>query len=79
MYFSKDKDINQLVLELLQLGWSCAKGRHYKLFPPNGCGMVIVPSTPGDCRAFQNFRHAVRQRLCGRAERYQHTRHEVSP
>lgn len=77
MYFSKDKDINQLVSELLQFGWSYAKGRHYKLFPPNGCGMVIVPTTPGDWRAFQNFRRDVRQRLRGNPERYRHAVQEV--
>ncbi|BCR26327.1 MULTISPECIES: hypothetical protein [Pseudomonadaceae] len=79
MYFSKNKDINKLALKLLQLGWSYAKGRHYKLFPPNGCGMVIVPGTPGDCRAFQNFRRDVRQRLRGHAERYRHASQELMP
>lgn len=77
MHFSKNKDINQVVIQLLELGWTYAKGRHYKLFPPNGCGMVIVPTTPGDRRAFQNFRRDVRQRLLGRAERYQHACREV--
>lgn len=79
MYFSKNKDINKLVLDLLQLGWSYARGRHYKLFPPNGSGMVIVPGTPGDCRAFQNFRRDVRQRLRGHAERYRHNGQELTP
>lgn len=79
MHFSKNKDINKLVLDLIQLGWRCSKGRHYKLFPPNGCGMVIVPSTPGDCRALQNFRRDIRQRLRGHAERYQHGRLELMP
>ena len=79
MYFRKNKDINLLVLELLQLGWRYAKGRHYKLFPPNGCGMVIVPCTPGDHRALQNFRRDVRQRLRGHAERYRHGRKELIP
>ncbi len=78
MYFSKNKDINKLVLDLLQLGWSYAEGRHYKLFPPNGCGMVVVPSTPGDNRAFRNFRRDVRQRLRGHAERYQHSGQELT-
>ena len=72
MYFSKDKDINQLTLGLLQLGWTYTKGRHYKLFPPNRCGMVIVPTTPGDRRALQNFRRDVRQRLRGHTERHPH-------
>jgi hypothetical protein len=79
MYFSKNKDINELVLKLLQRGWTYAKGRHYKLFPPNGFGMVIVPTTPGDRRAFQNFRRDVRQRLRGHAERYRHAWQRVMP
>jgi hypothetical protein len=79
MYFSKNKEINQLVQELIQFGWSYAKRRQYKLFPPNGCGMVIVPGTPGDRRAFQNFRRDVRQRLRGFAERYRDARQELMP
>lgn len=79
MYFSKNKDINQLVLELLLLGWTYANGRHYKLYPPNGCGMVIVPTTPGDHRVFQNFRRDARQRLRGDAERYRHACQEAIP
>lgn len=63
MYFSKNKDINKLARSLLAVGWTFAKGRHYKLFPPNGCGMVIVPTTPGDRRALQNFRRDVRHLL----------------
>ncbi|QFU00986.1 hypothetical protein FIU83_04995 [Halomonas sp. THAF5a] len=78
MYFSKDKDINQLAVKLLRLGWTYAKGRHYKLYPPNGCGMVIVPTTPSDRRAFQNFRRDVRQRLRGHAARDQYGRQEVT-
>ncbi|WP_346796317.1 hypothetical protein R5M92_12700 [Halomonas sp. Bachu 37] len=79
MYFSKNKDINQLVRELLLLGWTYAKGRHYKLFPPNGCGMVIVPTTPGDRRAFQNFRRDVRKHLHSCAEQKRHSHREVMP
>lgn len=79
MYFSKNKDINQLTHELVQDGWTYARGRHFKLFPPDGCGMVIVPSTPGDRRAFLNFRRDVRQRLLGNPERFQHSSREVTP
>ncbi len=73
MYFSKDKDINQLVLKLLRLGWTYAKGRHYKIFPPNGHSMLVVPSTPSDRRAFKNFRRDVRHRLSGCIELSKHS------
>ncbi|MDH2374868.1 hypothetical protein QD228_13560 [Cobetia sp. 3AK] len=78
MYFSKDKDINQLTRKLDQLGWTYAKGRHYKLYPPKGTGMVIVPTTPGDRRAFQNFRHDVRRCEHANATGYQKQYQEVS-
>lgn len=78
MYFSKDKDINQLVRELLQLGWTYVKGRHYKLYPPNGSSMLVVPSTPSDRRAFLNFRNDVRQRLCARVEGASRGRKELT-
>ncbi|MFF7709486.1 hypothetical protein [Pseudomonas sp. NPDC007930] len=79
MYFSKNKDINQLVLQLLQRGWTYSRGKHFKLFAPNRCGMVIVPTTPGDHRALQNFRHDVRQRLQGNPGRYRRNGQGIAP
>lgn len=79
MHFSRDKDINQLVQDLIRLGWTYSKGRHYKLYAPDGSGVVIVPFTPSDRRAFQNFRRDVRHRLRGHAEDYRHARLEMMP
>lgn len=79
MHLSNDKSINQLANALLQQGWTLIKGRHSKLVPPCGRGLVIVPGTPGDHRAFLNFRRDVRQRQHGNAERFQHDGHGVKP
>lgn len=56
MRYSKDKDINRLIRQLIRLGWRFQKGRHGKLKPPNTDSIfVTVPSTPSDRRAFRNF------------------------
>jgi hypothetical protein len=79
MHFRKNKEINQLVQELIQFGWSYAKGRQYKLFPHDSRGMFIVTGTLGDRHAFQNFRRDMGQRLRGFAERYRDARQELMP
>jgi hypothetical protein len=77
MHLSNDKSINQLAQDLLKQGWTLIKGRHGKLVPPCGRGRVIVPGTPGDHRAFLNFRRDVRRCQHGHAGRYQHDSHGV--
>lgn len=58
------------MLKLLKLGWAHANGWPYKVFPPNGYGMVIVPTKPGERRALPDFRRDIRRRLGGHPERY---------
>lgn len=79
MHLSNDKSINQLAQDLLKQGWTLIKGRHGKLVPPCGRGLVIVPGTPGDHRAFLNFRRDVRRCQNGLAGRYKHDSHGVQP
>ena len=63
MRYSKDKHIAALVRQLVHAGWRYhTGGRHGKLVSPVG-RQVVVPSTPSDHRAFQNFKHDVRKLL----------------
>ncbi|MDX1282962.1 hypothetical protein [Shewanella colwelliana] len=59
--YSKDKDINLLVHQLLKSGvWQIRRGRHPVLTAPSG-KRLTVPSTPSDRRAFLNFKLDVRR------------------
>lgn len=64
MKYSADKDIHRLVRELVGAGWSYGRGaRHGRLRAPAGLGVLTVPNTPSDRRAFLNFRQDVRRML----------------
>lgn len=60
--FSSSKEIHQLIRQLVHEGWSFVGGaKHGRLYPPQGSRFLSVPSTPGDRRAFLNFRQDVRR------------------
>lgn len=62
--YSASKEINVLVRQLIRDGWSFRKGgRHGRLCSPAGLATLSVPCTPGDRRAFDNFRQDVRRVL----------------
>ncbi len=57
--YSKNKDIAKLVRRRLREGWRFQTGkRHNKLISPFG-RKFVVPSTPSDRRAYQNFRQDI--------------------
>jgi hypothetical protein len=59
--YSKDKDVDSLVHELLDSGWQPLKRkRHWQVVSPTGIKLTI-PVTPSDGRAFLNFRGDVRR------------------
>ncbi len=61
MKYCAGKDINTLVKALIRKGWSFHRGnKHGRLRAPSGQPTLTVPSTPGDRRAFLNFRRDVR-------------------
>lgn len=62
MRFSNNSKINQLVIQLLRIGWRVRKKkrRHFVLIAPNNRRMAI-PSTPSDYRAFDNFFSSVKK------------------
>lgn len=63
--YSKDRNIQALVSELVDVGWEyCSGGKHGKLIAPNG-RILTVPSTPSDRRAHLNFRGDVRRLRVG--------------
>ncbi len=59
MKYCACKDINREVRARVRDGWIFERRRkHGRLVSPSG-GVVCVPSTPSDCRAFYNFRREV--------------------
>lgn len=57
MKYSTGKEIDVLVRRLVKEGWRFRRGRrHGRLLHPSGQGVLIVPCTPGDRRAWLNFK-----------------------
>lgn len=55
MRFSRNRAINDRVLELIKEGWVAEHGgKHYKVKHPNGY-VQLVPGSPGDHRSQLNF------------------------
>lgn len=62
MKYSSSKEIDALVRALIRDGWCFRRGaKHGRLYSPQGWPMLTVPGTPGDRRAFLNFRQDVRR------------------
>lgn len=62
MRYSSGKEIDDLVRRLVRDGWRFRRGgRHGRLLHPYNQRAVIVPCTPGDRRAWLNFRQDVKK------------------
>ena len=60
--YSKDKNIDKIVRELIAEGWSSTRKKgHWQLKPPNSDRIQTVPLTPSDGRAYLNFRSDVKR------------------
>ena len=65
MKYSNDRNVSDVVRDLVRNGWRYHMGgRHGKLVSPSGRRMP-VPCTPSDYRAFLNFKRDVRKLLVG--------------
>lgn len=58
---SSDKDINQLIKELLQNGWRYQSGKKHGKIELPGVGKVVIPTSPSDRRTLQNLIRDIRQ------------------
>lgn len=62
MKFSRDKDVNRMVSQLVREGWRYRRGgKHGKLFSPGAIGFLTIPATPSDHRTLHNLRRDVRK------------------
>jgi hypothetical protein len=51
MKFSRNKDVNRLVSQLVGEGWRYRRGgKHGKLYSPEAMGFLTIPTTPSDHR-----------------------------
>ena len=57
------KDTKELLKEAEGQGWRIekTKGGHWRVFSPDGAGIVYVASTPSDHRGFKNTIAKMRQ------------------
>jgi hypothetical protein len=58
------KDLKRILAEAERQGWrvELQRGGHYKLYPPNGKGMVSTGSTPSAPSALPNLIARMRRR-----------------
>jgi len=56
-----DKDVNQLIRELLQSGWQYKSGKKHGKIELPGVGKVVIPTSPSDRRTLQNLIRDIRQ------------------
>jgi hypothetical protein len=70
MKYSCAKDIDCLVRQHVDGGWTYRRGRkHGTLSPPAGGPRVTVPGTPSDWRALRNFERDLRRAYRGERSR----------
>lgn len=61
MKYCSNKEIDQLIHQLVRSGWRFYRGRkHGRLTHPSGRPTLTVASTPSDFRSLQNFRRDLR-------------------
>jgi len=64
MRYSTNKDINQLIKQLLRDNWCYERRRkHGRLTSPDGRNVLTIAGSPSDCRSYENFRQDVRRIL----------------
>jgi hypothetical protein len=57
MKYCSNKDIDQLIRQLIHYGWHFQNGRkHGRLTSPDGRRALTVSRSPSDCRSLYNFR-----------------------
>jgi hypothetical protein len=60
--YSRDKNIDKIVRELLVEGWSPTRKKgHWQLKPPMSDKIQTVPLTPSDGRAYLNFKSDIKR------------------
>ncbi|MGI1999642.1 hypothetical protein [Shewanella frigidimarina] len=55
--FSNNKDIQNYIKNLIKLHrWQFSKGKKHNCLFSKAGKRITVPSTPSDCRSYQNFK-----------------------
>lgn len=66
MRYSRNKEIDDKVKELLKCGWEIkSSNRHLKLKNVVGKSVITVPCSPGDFRSVKNWLQQVRVKSFG--------------
>lgn len=64
MKYSSNKDINQVIRQLIRQGWSFRRGgKHGRITHPDGKRALTVAKSPSDFRSFDNFQRDLRRMI----------------
>lgn len=62
MRYCSNKDIDQLIQQLIRQGWTYQhRGKHGRLAHPDCRQVLTVAKSPGDYRSLNNFRRDLRK------------------
>lgn len=62
MKYCSNKEIDQLIRELVRQGWRFHRGsKHGRLTHPCARSTLTVAKSPSDCRSLNNFRRDLRK------------------
>ncbi len=62
MRYCSNKDIDQLIRQLVRQGWRFHRGsKHGRLIHPSGLPTLTVAKSPSDFRSLDNFRRDLRK------------------
>lgn len=62
MKYCSNRDIDQVIRQLIRQGWSFRRGsKHGRLTPPDGQQTLTVAKSPSDYRSLLNFRRDLRK------------------
>lgn len=57
---TSNKDVNKLIKEMCEKGWTATRGKHVKLRSPHG-NMVVISLSPSCCYALKNIQGDIRR------------------
>jgi predicted RNA binding protein YcfA (HicA-like mRNA interferase family) len=62
MKYCSNKDIDQLIRQLIRQGWSFRRGgKHGRIIHPDGRQTLTVANSPSDYRSLRNFQRDLRR------------------
>lgn len=72
MKYSSNKELDQLIRQLVRQGWRFRHGgKHGRITHPDGRPTMTVAKSPSDSRSFHNFRRDLRKATASSASEFE--------